>query len=70
MNNKITTLAEFLNVSETEITQNEYGYNENMFSYNDEEYLVLTDEEANTEFYNYQLSLFEDMGIQLYSEWA
>lgn len=70
MNNKITTLAEFLGVSETEITQNEYEYNENIFTYNNEEYLVLTDDEAGKEFYDYQLSLFDDMGIQSYSEWA
>lgn len=68
MNNKITTLAEFLNVEVTEITQDEY--NENMFTCNDEEYIVLTDDEADTEFYNYQVELFEDMGIQLYSEWV
>lgn len=48
---KINTLANYLECEEEEITQSEY--NKNLFEYGREEYLVLTDEEADEEVKNY-----------------
>ncbi len=42
-NSKIESLAKFLETDTDEITQ---GYNENIFEYGNQEYLVLTKEEA------------------------
>jgi len=44
---KIKALAEFLGVEEEEIKQS--NYNENLFEYGNQEYLVCTDEEADRE---------------------
>lgn len=34
------------------------------------EYLVLTDEEADQEFYEYQMNLIDDLGLDSFSDWA
>ena len=34
------------------------------------EYLVLTDEEADQEYYEYQMNLIDDMGLDSFSDWA
>ena len=44
--------------------------NENTFEVDGAEYLVLTEDEREKEFYNYQESLIEDMGLESFSEWA
>lgn len=43
-NEKIKTLAQFLEVEEGELEQS--SYDENIFNYGNQEYLILTDEEA------------------------
>ena len=43
---------------------------ENTFEVDGAEYLVLTEDEREEEFYNYQTSLIEDMGLDAFSEWA
>jgi hypothetical protein len=44
---RMKTLAEFLGVEEEELKQS--SYNENLFEYGNQEYLVCTDEEADQE---------------------
>ena len=44
--------------------------NENTFEVDGAEYLVLTEDEREEEFYNYQKSLIDDMGLNAFSEWA
>ena len=44
--------------------------NENTFEVDGAEYLVLTEDEREEEFYNYQESLIEDMGLDAFSGWA
>ena len=44
--------------------------NENTFEVDEAEYLVLTEDEREKEFYNYQESLIEDMGLDAFSGWA
>ena len=44
--------------------------NENTFEVDGAEYLVLTEDEREKEFYNYQESLIEDMGLDAFSGWA
>ena len=52
MEEKIKVLEEFLGISEEEISE---GYTDNVFETSDgEEYLVVTDEEADDEFYDYE----------------
>jgi len=60
---KIEALAELLGVDESEITQSDY--NENLYEVADgREYLVLTEDEADEEFYNSEMNLIDDLGIQ------
>ena len=59
---KIEALAELLGVDESEITQ---GYNDDVFEISDgREYLVLTDDEADDYFYDSEMSLIDDIGIE------
>lgn len=51
MTNKIIALAEFLEVEVIDITKSDYS--DNVFEVNENEYLVLTDEEAKEETTNY-----------------
>ena len=44
--------------------------NENTFEVDGAEYLVLTEDEREKEFYNYQESLIEDLGLDAFSGWA
>lgn len=58
---KIEALAELLGVDESEITQ---GYDDNVFEVSDgREYLVLTEDEADDAFYDYEMNLIDDIGI-------
>ena len=43
---------------------------ENTFEVDGAEYLVLTEDEREEEFYNYQKNLIDDMGLESFSEWA
>ena len=43
---------------------------ENTFEVDGAEYLVLTEDEREEEFYNYQKSLIDDMGLDAFSGWA
>ena len=44
--------------------------NENTFEVDGAEYLVLSEDEREEEFYNYQKNLIEDMGLDAFSGWA
>ena len=68
MEEKIKALAEFLGIEESEILK---GYRDNIFETSDgEEYLVVTDEEADDEFYNYESELIDELGLDAFSDWA
>ena len=65
---KIEALAKFLGISEEEISE---GYTDNVFETLDgEEYLVVTDEEADDEFYNYEAELIDELGLDAFTDWA
>lgn len=62
MDEKLLSLAELLGIDESEITQSDY--NENLYEVADgREYLVLTEDEADEEFYNSEMNLIDDLGI-------
>ena len=44
--------------------------NENTFEVDGAEYLVLSEDEREAEFYNYQKSLIDDIGLNAFSGWA
>lgn len=68
MEERIKVLAEFLGIEESEILK---GYRDNIFETSDgEEYLVVTDEEADDEFYQYEENLIDELGLDAFSEWA
>ena len=68
MEEKIKVLAEFLGISEEEISE---GCTDNVFETSDgEEYLVVTDEEADDEFYDYEAELIDELGLDAFSDWA
>ena len=68
MEEKIKVLAEFLGIEESEILK---GYTDNVFETSDgEEYLVVTDEEADDEFYDYEAELIDELGLDAFSDWA
>ena len=59
---KIEALAELLGVDESEITQ---GYDDSVYEVSDgREYLVLTEDEADDTFHDYEMNLIDDLGIQ------
>ena len=66
---KIEALAKFLGIETSEIEEdiNNHKY----FKTEDgEEYMVLTDEESEEEFYNYESELIEECGLNAFSDWA
>ena len=68
MEERIKVLAEFLGVEESEILK---GYRDNIFETSDgEEYLVVTDKEADDEFYQYEENLIDELGLDAFSDWA
>ena len=68
MEERIKVLAEFLGIEESEILTR---YRDNMFETSDgEEYLVVTDKEANDEFYQYEENLIDELGLDAFSDWA
>ena len=44
--------------------------NENTFEVDGAEYLVLSEDEREEEFKNYQMNLIEEMGLESFTEWA
>lgn len=65
---RIEALAKFLECEIEDLTE---GYREEVFeTKNGKEYLVLTDEEADKEFYNYEESSIEELGLDLFTDWA
>lgn len=59
---KIEALAELLGVDESEITQ---GYDDSVYEVSDgREYLVLTEDEADDAYYDSEMSLIDDIGIE------
>ena len=68
MEERIKVLAEFLGIEESDISK---GYRDNIFETSDgEEYLVVTDEEADDEFYQYEENLIDELGLDAFSDWA
>ena len=66
---KIEALAKFLGIETSEIEEdiNNHKY----FKTEDgEEYMVLTDEESEEEFYNYESDLIEECGLDAFTDWA
>lgn len=66
MEEKKLALAELLGVDESEITQSEYNDDEYEIS-DGREYLVLTDDEADDAFYDYEMNLIDDLGITAFT---
>lgn len=65
MEEKIEALAELLGVDKSEITQ---GYSDEVFEVSDgREYLVLTEDEADDAFYDYEMNLIDDLGIEAFT---
>lgn len=48
----------------------EEGYRDEIIVIDGAEYLVLTDEEADQEYHEYQMNLIDDMGLDSFSDWA
>ena len=68
MEEKIKALAEFLGIEESEIEED--MNNHKYFRTEDEEYMVLTDEEADEVFYDYEAELIDELGLDAFSDWA
>lgn len=65
---RIEALANFLGCEVEDLKE---GYREEVFETKDgEEYLVLTDEEADEEFYDYEKNSIEEIGLDLFTDWA
>ena len=66
---RINALAEFLGLDEEEKEEIEVDrYNDKLLTYDGDEYLVVDDDEADEEFEDYQRALWDDMGIESFSE--
>ena len=66
---KIEALAKFLGIETSGIEED--MNNHKYFKTEDgEEYMVLTDEESEEEFYNYESDLIEECGLNAFSDWA
>lgn len=64
---RIEALAKFLGCEVEDLKE----YREECFETKDgKEYLVLTDDEADKEFYNYEENSIEELGLDLFTEWA
>ena len=69
MEERIKALAEFLGIETSEIEEdmNNHKY---FITEDGEEYMVLTDDEAEEEFYNYESDLIEECGLDAFTDWA
>ena len=66
---KIEALAKFLGIETSEIEED--MNNHKYFKTEDgEEYMVLTDDEAEEEFYNYESDLIEELGLDAFTDWS
>lgn len=63
---RIEALAQFLGLDEEE--KEEIEVNDDILTYDYKEYYVLTDDEADEKFEQYQRDLWDDMGIQSFSD--
>ena len=68
-NIKINALLNYLGET-METVEVEEGYRDEIIVIDGAEYLVLTDEEADQEYHEYQMNLIDDMGLDSFSDWA
>ena len=68
-NIKINALLNYLGET-METAEIEEGYRDESIVIDGNEYLVLTDEEADQEYHEYQMGLIDDMGLDSFSDWA
>ena len=61
-------LAQFLKLGVEELDEIEEGYDETQLTYGREEYLVVVEDEADKAFMEYQQNLWDDLGIESFSE--
>lgn len=68
---KINALLNYLGetTETTEVETLKHDDNKTVFI-DGAEYLVLTDEEADQEYYEYQMNLIDDLGLDSFSDWA
>lgn len=65
---RIEALVNFLGCKIEDLKE---GYREEVFKTKDyKEYLVLTDDEADREFYEYEENNIKDLGLDLFTDWA
>ena len=66
---KIEALAKFLGIETSEIEEdmNNHKY---FITEDDREYMVLTDDEAEKTFYDYESDLIEECGLDAFTDWA
>lgn len=65
---RVEALAEFLGLDEEEKAEIEEGYTDGALEYGREEYLVLTDDEADERAHEACVELFEEMGLEAVTE--
>lgn len=68
-NIKINALLNYLGET-METVEVEEGYRDEIIVIDGAEYLVLTDEEADQEYHEYQMNLIDDLGLDSFSDWA
>ena len=66
---KIEALAKFLGIETKEIEENMNNH-KYFITEDGEEYMVLTDDEAEKIFYDYESNLIEECGLDAFSDWA
>ena len=66
---KIEALAKFLGIEIKEIEE-DMNYHECFETEDGEEYKVLTDDEADKVFYDYESELIEEFGLDAFTDWA
>lgn len=68
---KIQSLLSYLGETEETVEIDFLKHDDGKTIYIDNaEYSVLTEEEAKEEFYNYQMVLIDDMGLEAFTDWA
>lgn len=68
---KIQSLLSYLGETEETVEIDFLKHDDNKTIYIDNaEYSVLTEEEVKEEFYNYQMVLIDDMGLEAFADWA
>lgn len=68
---KIQSLLNYLGETEESVEINIPTYSNGKYIEIDNmEYLVLTEDEAKEEFYNFQMSLIDDLGLDSFTDWA